>query len=327
MSNKVKVIVTRKLPNIVETRLMELFDCKLNLDDHQFSHQELIQAFQEYQVVVPTVTDKIDAEIINSAGAKLGLIASYGNGYDHIDLLAMKQKKIFVSNTPDVLTEDTADMTMALICAVTRRITEGERLVRSGNWTGWSPTSLLGQRIWSKRLGIIGMGRIGMAVAKRANGFGLSVHYHNRKPLPKEIEAQYNATYWQSLEQMIAHMDIISVHCPHTPATYHLLNERRLAMLKPSAYLINTARGEIIDEKTLIKMLKTKKIAGAGLDVYESEPHINPQLLKCENVVLLPHLGSSTIEGRIAMGERVIINIKTFADGHTPPDRVIDNYY
>ncbi len=326
MPDKLKVFVTRKLPDAVEARLMELFDCTLNLDDKKYSTAELIQAVQKYQAIVPTVTDKITAEIIQAAGPQLGIIASYGNGYDHIDLLALKGKKIIITNTPDVLTEDTADTTMALLCALLRRIPEGERLIRSGQWQGWSPTSLLGNRIWSKRLGIIGMGRIGMAVAKRANGFGLAVHYHNRHRLPEKIEAPLNATYWPSLDQMLAEMDIISVHCPHTPATFHLLNERRLGFIKPSAYIINTARGEIIDERTMIKMLKAKKLAGAGLDVYENEPNFNPQLLKLPNVVLLPHLGSSTVEGRNQMGERVIINLKAFHDGHTPPDRVIDNW-
>ncbi len=326
MNNKLKLLITRKLPTAIETRLMELFDCTLNTDDKILSKDQLIEAVQHYQAIVPTVTDKIDAQIINAAGPQLGIIASYGNGYDHIDLLALKNKKIIVTNTPDVLTEDTADTTMALLCALLRRIPEGERLIRSGQWQGWSPTSLLGHRIWSKRLGIIGMGRIGMAVAKRANGFGLSVHYHNRHRLSEKLEKQCNATYWQSLEQMLSEMDIISVHCPHTPSTFHLLNERRLAVLKPTAYIINTARGEIIDEKAMIKMLKANKLAGAGLDVYENEPHINPHLLKLPNVVLLPHLGSATIEGRVQMGERVIINLKAFADGHNPPDRVIDHW-
>ena len=318
------VIITRKLPDIVETRMMELFDCRLNLDDKQFSHDELIAAVGEAEILVPTVSDKIDREILMAAGSQLKLIASFGTGIDHIDFIAAKERDIIVSNTPDVLTEDTADMTMGLILALPRRLSEGERLVRAGKWGGWSPTSMLGHRIWGKRLGIIGMGRIGTAVARRAKGFGLSIHYHNRNQLHGEIEQELNATYWESLDQMIAHMDIISINCPHTPATFHLLNARRFKLMKSHAYVVNTSRGEVIDEAALLKALTNKDIAGAGLDVFENEPRINPKLLKLENVVLLPHMGSATIEGRVAMGEKVIINIRTFIDGHNPPDMVID---
>jgi glyoxylate reductase len=317
------VIVTRKLPDPIETRMMELFACRLNLDDTPLSKPELIAAVERADVLVPTVTDRIDAEVLDAAGPALKLIASFGTGVDHVDLAAAQKRGIIVTNTPGVLTEDTADMTMALILAVSRRLAEGERLIRSGGWTGWGPTSMLGHRIWGKRLGIVGMGRIGMAVARRAKGFGLSVHYHNRRPVPEEVENALEATHWESLDQMLAHMDIVSVNCPHTPATYHLLSARRLRLLQPQAILVNTARGEIVDEEELLRLLEIRAIAGAGLDVFEHEPAIDPRLRALDNVVLLPHMGSATIEGRLAMGEKVIINIKTFADGHRPPDRVL----
>jgi glyoxylate reductase len=317
------VIVTRKLPDPIETRMMELFACRLNLDDKPYSKSELEAAVGKADVLVPTVTDRIDAQVLAAAGPALKLIASFGTGVDHIDLAAAQHRGIIVTNTPGVLTEDTADMTMALILAVSRRLAEGERLIRSGGWTGWSPTSMLGHRIWGKRLGIVGMGRIGMALARRAAGFGLSIHYHNRRPVPEDIESALEATYWESLDQMLAHMDIISVNCPHTPATYHLLSARRLRLLQPHAILVNTARGEIVDEEELVRLLETRAVGGAGLDVFEHEPAVHPQLQALDNVVLLPHMSSATIEGRIAMGERVIINIKTFTDGHRPPDRVI----
>jgi glyoxylate reductase len=317
------VIVTRKLPDPVETRMMELFSCRLNLDDRPLEKPELIAAVSRADVLVPTVTDRIDAEVLAAASPNLKLIASFGTGIDHVDLAAAQQRGIIVTNTPGVLTEDTADMTMALILAVSRRLAEGERLIRSGGWTGWGPTSMLGHRIWGKRLGILGMGRIGMALARRAKGFGLSVHYHNRRPVPDDVESALEATYWESLDQMLAHMDIISVNCPHTPATYHLLSARRLRLMQPHAILVNTARGEIVDEEELVRLLEIRAIAGAGLDVFEHEPALDPRLRALDNVVLLPHMGSATIEGRLAMGERVIINIKTFADGHRPPDRVL----
>jgi len=317
------VIVTRKLPDPIETRMMELFACRLNLDDKPLGKAELQAAVAEADVLVPTVTDRIDAEVLAAAGPTLRLIASFGTGIDHVDVAAARQRGIIVTNTPGVLTEDTADMTMALILAVSRRLAEGERLIRSGGWTGWGPTTMLGHRIWGKRLGIVGMGRIGMALARRAKGFGLAVHYHNRRPVPEEVESALEATWWESLDQMLGHMDIISVNCPHTPATYHLLSARRLRLLRPHAILVNTARGEIVDEEELIRLLETRAIAGAGLDVFEHEPAVDPRMRALDNVVLLPHMGSATIEGRIAMGERVIINIKTFADGHRPPDRVI----
>ena len=322
--NRTIVTVTRKLPEPIETRMMELFDARLNLDDTPRTQAELIEAVKTAEVLVPTVTDRIDLAVLSQAGPQLKLIASFGTGVDHIDIATARQRGITVTNTPGVLTEDTADMTMALILAVARRLSEGERLLRSAKWTGWGPTHMLGQRIWGKRLGIVGMGRIGTALARRAKGFGLSIHYHNRRRVLPEIEAQLEATYWESLDQMLARMDIISINCPHTPATYHLLSARRLKLIQRHAYIVNTARGEVIDENALTRMLAADELGGAALDVFEHEPAVNPKLLKLPNVVLLPHMGSATIEGRIDMGEKVIINIKTFTDGHRPPDRVLE---
>ena len=322
-TKKPLVIVTRKLPEAIETRMMELFDTRLNHDDHAMSQAELLDAMKQADFLVPTVTDRIDAALIAEAGPNLKLFANFGAGVDHIDLAAARAKGIAVTNTPDVLTEDTADMTMALILAVPRRLAEGVRLARSGKWTGWAPTFMLGHRIWGKRLGIVGMGRIGQAVARRARGFGLAIHYHNRKRVHPEIEHELEATYWESLDQMLARMDVISIHCPHTPATFHLLSARRLALLQPHAYLVNTSRGNIVDEAVLTRMLAGGALAGAGLDVYEHEPAITPKLLELDNVVLLPHLGSNTLEGRVAMGEKVLINIRAVADGHVAPDRVL----
>ena len=321
------VVITRTLPDAIETRLMELFDVRMNVDDEAMSEAELTEAVKTADVLVPTITDTIDAKLIAAAGKKLKLIANYGTGVDHIDLAAAREKGITVTNTPDVLTEDTADMTMALILAVPRRLVEGERIVRSGDWSGWSPTWMLGHRIFGKRLGIIGMGRIGQAVARRARGFGLSIHYHNRNRVHEEIENELEATYWESLDQMLAHMDFVSVNCPHTPATYHLLSARRLKLLQPHAVIVNTARGEVIDENALTQVLQSGDIAGAGLDVFEHSPAVNPKLLALDNVVLLPHMGSATFEGRGDMGEKVVINIQTFVDDHTPPDRVISDKF
>ena len=319
------VIVTRKLPDVIETRMMELFDARLNLDDGPLDQNALIEAVKVADVLVPTVTDRIDARVLSQAGPQLRLIANFGTGVDHIDLKSARQRGITVTNTPGVLTEDTADMTMALILATARRIAEGERLVRSGQWKGWGPTLMLGTRIWGKRLGIIGMGRIGQAVARRARGFGLSIHYHNRRRVHPEIEQELEATYWESLDQMLARMDVVSINCPHTPATFHLLSARRLKLLRPTTIVVNTSRGEVIDENAMTRMLSKGELAGAGLDVFEQEPAINPKLLTLDNVVLLPHMGSATNEGRIDMGEKVIVNIKTFMDGHRPPDRVLPN--
>ena len=303
--------------------MMELFDVRLNVDDKPFSRTDLEAEIQKCDVLVPTLTDNIDKDIIGCASPRLKLIANFGNGIDHIDVAAARARGISVTNTPDVLTEDTADMAMALMVAVPRRLLEGAALIRDGRFQGWSPTHMLGHRIYGKRLGIIGMGRIGTAVARRARGFGMAIHYHNRRRLRPELEAEVEATYWGSLDQMLARMDVISVHCPHTPATFHLLSERRLKLLKPSSYLINLARGEIVDEDALVRMLQEGELAGAGLDVFEHEPAVNQKLLAMKNVILLPHMGSATIEGRINMGERVIINVKAFCDGHAPPDRVL----
>jgi glyoxylate reductase len=317
------VVVTRKLPDVVETRMMELFEVRLNLSDEPMSRNRLLEAVQNADALVPTVTDRIDSVVINAAGERLKIIANYGAGVDHIDLRAAKTKGITVTNTPDVLTEDTADMTMALILAVPRRLTEGERVLRAGRWGGWTPTWMLGQRVSGKRLGIVGMGRIGQAVARRARAFDMRIHYHNRRRVHADIEAELEATYHESLDQMLARMDIITVHCPHTPATFHLLSARRLKLLPPHAFIVNTARGEIIDEIALVRMLRAREIAGAGLDVFENEPAVNPKLLQLDNVVLLPHMGSATLEGRVGMGECVMVNIKSFSDGHMPPNRVL----
>jgi glyoxylate reductase len=321
------VVVTRKLPDTVETRMRELFDTRLNLNDKPMSHAELAEAVKEADVLVPTVTDKIDAALLGQSGEKLRLIANFGNGVDNIDVATALQRGITVTNTPGVLTEDTADMTMALILAVPRRLAEGSVVLTGDHeWGGWTPTWMLGHRIWGKRLGIIGMGRIGQAVARRARAFGLQIHYHNRKHVAPQIEEDLEATYWESLDQMLARMDIISINCPHTPATYHLLSARRLKLIRPEAFVVNTARGEVIDENALTRMVEAGDIAGAGLDVYEHEPAVNPKLVKLARagkVVILPHMGSATIEGRIDMGEKVIINIRTFMDGHRPPDRVL----
>jgi glyoxylate reductase len=321
------VVVTRKLPDNVETRMCELFDTRLNIDDKPMSQNELAEAVKVADVIVPTVTDQIDRSVLSQSGERLKLIANFGNGVDHIDVTTALQRGITVTNTPGVLTEDTADMTMALILAVPRRLAEGSQvLTGEREWTGWSPTWMLGHRIWGKRLGIVGMGRIGQAVARRAKAFGLQIHYHNRRRVAPRIEEELNATYWESLDQMLVRMDIISINCPHTPATYHLLSARRLKLIRPEAYVVNTARGEVIDENALARLIEGGEIGGAGLDVFEHEPAVSPKLVKLAKtgkVVLLPHLGSATIEGRVDMGEKVIINIKTFMDGHRPPDRVL----
>jgi len=321
------VVVTRKLPDSVETRMCELFDTRLNLDDKPMSQTDLAEAVKVADVIVPTVTDQIDRSVLSHSGDRLKLIANFGNGVDNIDVATALQRGITVTNTPGVLTEDTADMTMALILAVPRRLAEGSQVLTGDrDWTGWSPTWMLGHRIWGKRLGIVGMGRIGQAVARRAKAFGLQIHYHNRRRVAPRIEEELNATYWESLDQMLVRMDIISINCPHTPATYHLLSARRLKLIRPEAYVVNTARGEVIDENALARLIESGEIAGAGLDVFEHEPAINPKLVRLARagkVVLLPHLGSATVEGRIDMGEKVIVNIKTFMDGHRPPDRVL----
>ena len=318
------VFLTRKLPDSTETRMRELFDTRLNETDLPMSDTELRDVVKQADVLVPTVTDRIDADLIAAAGDQLKLIASFGTGVDHIDLATARARGITVTNTPGVLTEDTADVALALMLAVPRRIAEGDKVARAGDWNGWSPTGMLGHRINGKRLGIIGMGRIGSAVARRARGFGLSIHYHNRKPVHPETEAELEATYWESLDQMLSRVDIVSVNCPHTPATHRMLSRERLELMQPSAYLVNTSRGEVVDEDALADLLAKRHIAGAGLDVYADEPNITPSLMALSNVVLLPHIGSATIEGRLEMGDKVIINIQTFWDGHAPRDRVIE---
>lgn len=320
---KTNIILTRRLPDTIETRMRELFNATLNQTDQPFTQEQLIQAVKTADVLVPTVTDSLSASVIEQAGPQLRLIASFGTGVDHIDVKAAREKGITVTNTPGVLSEDTADVAMSLILAVPRRIVQGDIKVRSGQWDGWSPTGMLGHRINGKRLGIIGMGSIGQAIARRAKAFGMSIHYHNRKAVHPSIEAELEATYWETIEQMLPRVDIISINCPSTPATHHLLNKERLSLLSPHSYLVNTGRGDVIDETALIELLKENKIAGAGLDVYEHEPVISSALIDLPNVVLLPHIGSATIEGRHAMGDKVIINIQTFLDGHTPPDRVV----
>lgn len=320
---KLSVVVTRRLPEAVETRLSELFDVKLRDSDAPMTRTELVAAMKSADVLVPTLSDEIDSSVLGQAGDRLKLIANYGAGVDHIDVSTARQRGILVSNTPGVLTDDTADMTMALMLAVLRRIPEGLSVMQSDNWEGWSPTAFLGGRIGGRRLGILGMGRIGQAVARRASAFGMQVHYHNRRRLRPEIEDGLAATYWESLDQMVARMDVVSINCPATPSTFHLMNARRLKLMKPEAVLVNTSRGEVIDENALTRMLRAGEIAGAGLDVYEKGTQVNPRLRELENVVLLPHMGSATREGRIEMGEKVIINIKTFDDGHRPPDQVV----
>jgi glyoxylate reductase len=317
------VVVTRKLPDPIETRMRELFETRFNATDKPMTQAELVEAVRVADVLVPTVTDRIDAAVLSQSGASLKLIANFGAGVDNIDVNKATARGITVTNTPGVLTEDTADITMALILGTARRLREGIRSIDTDTWPGWSPTWMMGSRVRGKRLGIVGMGRIGQAVAKRALAFGMSIHYHNRNRLPEAIEEALEATWWDSIDQMINKMDVVSVHCPHTPATYHLLSARRLRLMKKDAVLINTARGEIVDEDELTRMLVAGDLAGAGLDVYEGEPVINRKLVRCDHVLLLPHLGSATVEGRVEMGEKVIVNIKAAADGHTPPDRVL----
>lgn len=321
--NRLSVVVTRRLPPEVETRLSELFEVSLRKNDAPMSRDALVAAVQSADVLVPTITEKIDAALLAQAGDRLKLIANFGAGVDNIDVATARQRGILVSNTPGVVTEDTADMAMALILAVTRRIPEGLATMQKGAWEGWSPTAFMGRRLGGSRIGILGMGRIGQAVARRAAAFGCQVHYHNRKRLRPEVEEDLSATYWESLDQMISRVDVLSINCPHTPSTFHLMNARRLKLMKPTAVIVNTSRGEVIDENALTRMLRAGEIAGAGLDVFEHGSEINPRLRELPNVVLLPHMGSATVEGRIEMGEKVIINIKTFDDGHRPPDLVV----
>lgn len=322
-AKRLSVVVTRRLPEAVETRMTELFDVRLRDPDTPMGREELAAALREADVLVPCVTDQIDANLLAHAGDRLRLIANYGAGVDHIDVASARQRGILVSNTPGVLSEDTADMTMALILSVLRGLPAGFAEMASGNWQGWSPMAHLGARVGGRRLGILGMGRVGLAVARRARAFGMQIHYHNRRRLRPETEAEVEATWWESLDQMLARMDVVSVNCPHTPSTFHLLNARRLKLVKPSAVIVNTSRGEVIDENALVRGLRAGEIGGAGLDVYEHGHEINPALRDLPNVTLLPHMGSATVEGRVEMGEKVILNIKTYADGHRPPDLVV----
>jgi glyoxylate reductase len=321
-----RVFVTRRLLPETEARMAELFDVTLNPDDRPLSQDEIRAAMQTAHVLVPTVTDRIDAELIASAGPQLGLIASFGAGTDHIDLAAARARKILVTNTPGVFTDDTADMTLSLIIAVSRRLAEGGRVIRSGDWAGWAPSTLLGHRISGKRLGIIGMGRIGQAVAHRARAFGLEIVYHNRQRLPEAFERMVGARYEADLDTLVREADIVTLHCPATPETRFLMDARRIALMKPEAYLVNTARGDVVDEDALIKALQDGRIGGAGLDVFAHEPKIDPRLLALGNVSLLPHMGSATFEGRTASGDKVIANIRFWADGHRPPDQVLEGW-
>ncbi len=321
-----RIIVTRTLLPQVEARMAQLFDANFNLDDTPMDRAALAAAMADCDILVPTVTDSIDAELIAAAGPRLRLIANYGSGVNHIDLAAAKAKGIMVTNTPGVFTDDTADLTMALILCTPRRLGEGQRLLRSGAWQGWSPTGLLGHRVSGKTLGIIGFGRIGEAVAARARAFGMHVIYTKRKRLPPSIEDTLGVTFEPEIDRLIARADIISLHCPLTAQTDRMIDARRIALMKPDAYLINTSRGELVDESALIEALAAQRIAGAGLDVYTHEPAVDPRLPELPNVILLPHLGSATFEGREASGERVITNIRVWADGHRPPDQVLDGW-
>ncbi|MDC3090435.1 D-glycerate dehydrogenase [Paracoccaceae bacterium] len=320
---KPKVIITRRLQDRVEKRMRELFNVNLSRAEYPISRQELLSAVKEADILVPTIGDKIDASILSAASSNLKLIANYGAGYDHIDIKTALQRGIIVTNTPSVLTTDTADMTMALILAIPRKLREGHEEMQSGNWKGWSPSAMIGMRITGKKLGILGMGRIGQAIAKRAKAFDLDINYHNRRRLHQNIEESLSATYWENLEEMLSAIDILVVSASLNPSSLYLLNAKCLGKMKQTAYLVNISRGEIIDQKALVRQLKDGKLGGAGLDVYDSEEIIGADFKSLKNVFLLPHMGSSTLEGRIEMGEKVIINIKTFIDGHRPPDQIV----
>ena len=321
-----RVIVTRELPEAVMARMEQLFDTRINRADSGLSRDGLAAAMADCDVLVPTVTDAIDADLIAGAGARLRLVANFGAGVNHIDLKAARARGILVTNTPGVLTEDTADMTMALIVSVPRRLAEGEKLVRSGQWNGWSPGGMLGHRIGGKALGIVGMGRIGQAVAARARAFGLSIHYHNRRRLPPVLEAQLAATWHPELDTMLGAIDILTIHTPLNDDSRDLIDARRIALLRPHVYVINASRGGILDEDALVEALENGRLAGAGLDVWRFEPRIDPRLLALPNVVMTPHMGSATLEGRVATGEKVITNIRMWADGHRPPDQVLEGW-
>ena len=320
---KPKVIITRRLQDRVEKRMRELFNVDLSDAEYPISRQELLSAVKKADILVPTIGDKIDASILSAASSNLKLIANYGAGYDHIDIKTALQRGIIVTNTPSVLTTDTADMTMALILAIPRKLREGHEEMQSGSWKGWSPSAMIGMRITGKKLGILGMGRIGQAIAKRAKAFDLDINYHNRRRLHQNIEESLSATYWENLEEMLSTIDILVVSASLNPSSLYLLDAKCLGRMKQSAYLVNISRGEIIDQKALVRQLKEGRLGGAGLDVYDSEEIIGSDFKSLKNVFLLPHMGSSTLEGRIEMGEKVIINIKTFIDGHRPPDQIV----
>lgn len=321
-----RVFVTRELPDATMNRLEDLFDTVNNRADQVMSREQLAAAMKDCDVLVPTVVDTIDAELISAAGDRLKLIANFGAGVNHIDLRAARARGIIVTNTPGVLTEDTADMTMALIVSVPRRLAEGEKLVRSGEWKGWSPGGMLGHRIGGKALGVVGMGRIGQAVARRARAFGLSVHYHNRHRLPKVLEAELQSQWHPNLDEMLANIDILTIHTPRNADSENLISAQRIALLRPHVYLINASRGGIVDENAMIDALEAGRLAGAGLDVWTHEPVIDPRLLALPNVVMTPHMGSATFEGRLATGEKVMTNIRMWADGHRPPDQVLEGW-
>ncbi|NLR38253.1 D-glycerate dehydrogenase [Novosphingobium sp. ERW19] len=319
-----RVAVTRRLLPETEARMAELFDVSLNDEDRAMSRDQLVAAMQSAHVLVPTVTDRIDAAMIAEAGPQLGLIANFGAGTEHIDLAAARARKIIVTNTPGVFTDDTADMTIALIISVARRLNYGGRTLRAGKWEGWAPSTMLGHRLAGKTLGIIGMGRIGQAVAHRARAFGLNVLYNSRHRLPEALETMFGANFEPDLDRLVAEADILTLHCPATPETHHMIDARRIGLMKPHAYIVNTARGQLIEEEALIAALVDGRIGGAGLDVFEHEPQVDARLLAHHNVAILPHMGSATFEGRIASGDKVIANIRFWADGHRPPDQVLE---
>ncbi len=321
-----RVIVTRELPDAVMDRMEALFDTATNRSDTPMDRAGLATAMRHADVLVPAVTDDVDAGLIAGAGERLGLIANFGAGVNHIDLKAARARRIIVTNTPGVLTQDTADLTLALILSVPRRLAEGEKLVRSGAWTGWSPGGMLGYRIGGKALGIVGMGRIGQAVARRARAFGLSIHYHNRHRLPEMVEAELGARWHPDLDAMLGAIDILTLHTPRNADSEGLIDARRIALLRPHVYLINASRGGIVDEEAMVVALEGGRLAGAGLDVWRHEPAIDPRLLALPNVVMTPHMGSATMEGRVASGERVISNIRAWADGLRPPDQVLEGW-
>lgn len=326
LNRRPRVFVTRKLLSATEQRMEELFDVTLNADDTPADQEKLAEAMRTHDVLVPTVTDRIDAEVIAQAGPDLKLIANFGAGTDHIDLAAARAREILVTNTPGVFTDDTADLTMALIITVARRFADAARVLLTGQWQGWAPSSLLGHRIGGKQLAIIGMGRIGQAVAYRARAFGMQVHYHNRHRLPEAVETMLSARYEPDLDKLVAEADVLTLHCPASPETHHVLGAKRIASMKPTAYVVNTARGELIDEHALYEALAANRLGGAGLDVYISEPYVDQRLLELPNVVATPHLGSATFEGREASGDKVIANIRFWADGHRPPDQVLEGW-